>query len=412
MEPERRIEKLLRAFAKKRREQAGDPLALHPVARQQLQKEIARRAAGTSRAGWFSSFFHGLRPRLAFALCFALVVTGLIFLPHLRERKISTLASANLSRQEMVPAKKMEPAVQPPPSVVPMAPATDERKRAAQDKRPDDSVNTAMKSMPPAVANNQSIVQPAEAPKQSADVQSRVAQTPVSTSVATASPVPSTEKTLAFKGERAADANSLGGASIAETRALSKDALAPAPAGAAFFESSKTQVVAATPPASQVFNRLDLPAGGRRAFGALIAPAPILASFRVEQTGNAMRVVDADGSVYTGAVQVAEQEGAARAATPKNAPAVASVAIVAAPPQAAQNYYFRVAGTNHNLNQNVIFSGNLIPLTNAPILTGAAGAQRALELPAESLLSNSRISGKAVVGDQKEIEVNATPAPY
>src|SRR5450631_3804505 len=43
MEPERKIEKLLRAYAKKRRADAGDPLKLHPAPRRQLQGEVARR---------------------------------------------------------------------------------------------------------------------------------------------------------------------------------------------------------------------------------------------------------------------------------------------------------------------------------------------------------------------------------
>src|SRR3974390_3216249 len=44
MEPERNIEKLLRAFAQKRRDAAGDPLKLHPATRRLLQDEVARRA--------------------------------------------------------------------------------------------------------------------------------------------------------------------------------------------------------------------------------------------------------------------------------------------------------------------------------------------------------------------------------
>jgi hypothetical protein len=87
---------------------------------------------------------------------------------------------------------------------------------------------------------------------------------------------------------------------------------------------------------------------------------------------------------------------------------------------AAQNYSFRVTGTNRNLRQNVVFSGNLIPLTNAlvawtnanaaggPAGGGGGGVMPSVISP--SLLLNSRISGKAVIGNQKEIEVNATPA--
>ena len=44
MEPERKIEKLLRAYAQKRRAAAGDPLKLHPATRRLLQDEVSRRA--------------------------------------------------------------------------------------------------------------------------------------------------------------------------------------------------------------------------------------------------------------------------------------------------------------------------------------------------------------------------------
>ena len=42
MEPERKIEKWLLAFAKKRRDQAGAGLELHPATRRLLQGEVRR----------------------------------------------------------------------------------------------------------------------------------------------------------------------------------------------------------------------------------------------------------------------------------------------------------------------------------------------------------------------------------
>src|SRR5260370_42517805 len=42
-EPERPIEKLLRAFANKRREEAGSACELHPATRRMLQGEVARK---------------------------------------------------------------------------------------------------------------------------------------------------------------------------------------------------------------------------------------------------------------------------------------------------------------------------------------------------------------------------------
>ena len=135
-------------------------------------------------------------------------------------------------------------------------------------------------------------------------------------------------------------------------------------------ESASFKAAAEPPVAVQVYNNsLDIAANGKRALGLVSVPAPVLNSFRLEQNGRDLRVVDADGSVYTGAVQVVKLEGVAPAAAgfggafTKNKPSTAPPTRTS-PQAAAQNYFFSVAGTNLNLNQNVVFSGNLIPLTN------------------------------------------------
>jgi hypothetical protein len=145
----------------------------------------------------------------------------------------------------------------------------------------------------------------------------------------------------------------------------------------------------------------------------------------VEQNGNNMKVLDADGSVYTGSVQIAQQEPSAggRAGTPKFQ-TVSPAAKSAIP--APQRYFFRVAGTNRNLNQNVVFSGNFIPLTNTQFAIGAHGGFGGLNSgggggggatagaitgqPIEAVLPNSQINGTVMIGDQKAIDVIATPA--
>src|SRR5579871_5200823 len=68
MEPERHIEKLLRAVAKKRREQSGEPFELNPAARQELLREAARRPVKKSGGGFFAQMFSAFGPRLALAL--------------------------------------------------------------------------------------------------------------------------------------------------------------------------------------------------------------------------------------------------------------------------------------------------------------------------------------------------------
>jgi len=93
--------------------------------------------------------------------------------------------------------------------------------------------------------------------------------------------------------------------------------------------------------------------------------------------------------------------------------------------QSAQNYFFRVAGANRSLKQNVVFSGNLLPLSNATAHAaqnyfsstgggGGAGGQSKLadaSAAQQQLFSNSRIEGTVTIGRTNQIEINAMPVP-
>ena len=165
---------------------------------------------------------------------------------------------------------------------------------------------------------------------------------------------------------------------------------------------------------------------------------PILTSFQVQQNGAEIRVVDQDGSVYSGYVQSgAPAAGGAATFTsneipgspmPAEAPAPASQFErkdangnpIGAP--TGQNYNFRVAGMNQSLKQNVVFTGNLLAITNGTSVAQAenysgnvgggagGGGQNAPAGQLQTgLLSNSRISGTAVIGTTNQIEINAVP---
>jgi hypothetical protein len=184
------------------------------------------------------------------------------------------------------------------------------------------------------------------------------------------------------------------------------------------------------------------------------AAHPVLASFQVEQAGTVLRIVDGDGSVYTGSLQLAKAAQRLRAAKAENpAPALATRAPAGALEQEAalsldsdrlaeQVYSFRVAGTNHSLQKKVVFTGNLLTATGLILsLPGAtnltvggvlvSGDRReALSYGANKLntgsafggfqntpapqgfqpLLNSRIFGKLVIGSAKAVEINALPA--
>jgi prepilin-type processing-associated H-X9-DG protein len=158
-----------------------------------------------------------------------------------------------------------------------------------------------------------------------------------------------------------------------------------------------------------------------------VKAASVLANFQVQQNGNAIRVVDADGSVYDGVLladdAVVQNEPAA--VVPATPP-VAAPAHPMKPAQnlanrnesaAAQNYFFRVTGTNRTLEQNVVFAGNLQTIANAAANSqqslggngSVGGGQLPLVLTNQLPWSNSRIAGTAVIAGSNNIEINAVP---
>ena len=115
-EPERPIEKLLRAAARKRSDDAGAPFELHPADRRLLQGEVARKFAKPQRES--RSFVEALArlwPRFAGGLAI-LAVLGLavwVLLPLPRNNK----PEAFLARNQ--PASKDMLAIEPLPAATP-----------------------------------------------------------------------------------------------------------------------------------------------------------------------------------------------------------------------------------------------------------------------------------------------------
>jgi len=87
MEPERKIEKWLRAFAKRRRADAGEPMKLHPATRRLLQAEVARMSRPPEESSL--SLWQLLRQEWSWLAGFALIIffCGLLFVPALNSAK-------------------------------------------------------------------------------------------------------------------------------------------------------------------------------------------------------------------------------------------------------------------------------------------------------------------------------------
>ena len=145
---------------------------------------------------------------------------------------------------------------------------------------------------------------------------------------------------------------------------------------------------------------------------------PVLASFQIEQSGNKLRVIDGDGSTYHGEVTPNQAYGLAQNAAFKNDGKVqlGSELRDQQQKQTDNSYQFRVEGTNRTLNQQVVFSWNCVPITNALAFSNssfAAGELKkfdATKMPQQFPgFQNSIINGRAQISSEKEIEINARP---
>ena len=309
MEPERNIEKLLRAYAKRRRAKAGDAFTLHPATRRLLQGEVARQTppAADEPESW--SLWDVLRERWAALLGFALVIFFM-----------ASLVSPPLSKAKMKAGLPTTAASLPANGV----------------------------AAPTAVAADRRLLTAPAATLPASDVASTL---PVNG--------------LAVNRTDDVTHDFSGGQSAARFQGeLAAKAL---PAGAA---NSQRFVQAATDKSP-----------------------PVLAAFAWQQNGNAIAVVDSDGSVYNGRLQPAES-------------LTKDIGVVSNVPAAAQNFSFRVTGANRSLQQNVVFAGNLALLSNGP-----ASSAPGFGGPAPQNLSNARITGTVMLGGTNRMQINARPVP-
>ncbi|TAL03481.1 MAG: hypothetical protein EPO07_06190 [Verrucomicrobia bacterium] len=459
MNDERPIEKLLRRFAKKRRDEAGAPLELHPATRRLLQSEVSRQFRKTSATektsvGWLKNLW----PQLAWGVWIVLFVgfgAWMIFRSPDRKFAVTELVQNAPSPSEetaaAMPQAEAPAPLSPPPDAAPRVAdlpgvaradktlARDDTKLAAPpvkldaDRKRELAANRALTESD-AVAR-----QPVESVTASSGKLELAGQATGESSRRTSVDSLSVPTSAAMPAPAASGAGSVRpdflarGGGAERLRAESSMALnEPKPTGAtlAFKESADFGV---NKDQTQAFGDLKTDAQSRFNYNYTnVAKStkamPVLANFQLEQAGKQLRVIDADGSTYTGALAIAETVAATGTFEKKGAALLtdgAKTKTPAAQPDAAPagvpqspGLFFRVSGTNRTLNQQVSFSGNLI----APVsqiqnwqsqnFAGAAEAQKNLK-PADAkqqlvpLLQNSTISGRAQIAGGEEFEVNA-----
>jgi hypothetical protein len=536
-EPERPIEKLLRAAAQKRCDNAGAPFELHPADRRLLQGEVARKFAKPQRESRsFAEVLGLLWPRFAGGVAI-LAVLGLAvwaLLPVPRNDTTEALLAKNLPAAKDMLAKEPLPAATPAPATAapPLAPTakTEPAMVAYADTSPPGPANAAgqLGAVPSPLAEESTGAQLkrrdveklalAAAPKPAGRQES--AMTLLTTSRETPAQAPTgvvngaLERRYGFAGQPAPPA-SLPGAPAAPPAVAMTPTTASVPladeaaklVGAPSRQPADAPVAAAGAPARLVADKSGQPSTYYRPSTAVAsanrpnpsppvnyalskaapealhetkalsaaqrfvqvphdakaknsladsaaAAHPVLASFQVEQAGPVLRIVDSDGSVYSGSVQLANAARRARstkadvpaasfgARTPASALEQETASRLDSDGLAQQTYAFRVTGTNRSLQKRVVFTGNLLTSTNLTlslpgvtnssigaslgkgdrrdtlsygatnlgIRGGLGGSQNATTQPGFLPLLNSRISGKVVVGSGKAVEINALPA--
>ena len=336
MADENDIEKQLQGYAARRREQGGPAPGLHPANRRLLQAEVARlKQAGGGKSFNFA-WLWASPMRLAFGVAaVAMLVIVAVVENSSQNRQVATPLPANRANLQLAQSQVTPGQTEPAPQTGALL-ANAAKTETTSVKQ---GANPAPGGAPPEISSNQTL-----AVASTAMPPPVVAPAPLSVEPPT--PNPAVPKTAT---------------------------LAKAPPDAA-TETSVTQH----------FNRLNLTGPNTAVDDA--ARRTLLSSFRVEQTGELMRVVDdGDGSVYTGtlsnvvaiapAVTVALREGGAASNSPATPTTPASTAdqttgVIGAALTAANgstnaaaipNYSFTVSGTNRTLNQLIVMTGTVGP---------------------------------------------------
>jgi hypothetical protein len=402
IEPERPIEKLLRAYGKKRRDEAGAPFELHPVGRRELQSEVSRRyGASAPQTGFVAGFLARFWPRLVLvsACAMLVLVAGGILLNRETRHGSGTIMAKKDSvlRPDMVPQTEAPKADQSVASrqralvPAPTPPATAAAPPAARESQPPATESLEKGRLESAPSND----------RDQRRLQSQLAATPSNSPTAAPSMREATKSIAMAPAAPAAPAprrdvsNRVDGMALPALDKTNEMALAyrqlnsfPATNVTRYgpFAPVSGLQLAARVADQQAFMRQQGEAPGTSPTAPAGPPGTgtaVLVSFRMEQSGRQLRVIDSDGSIYSGYVVAAalgsEIPRLAEDSSMSNAAASASASLLTntfdfsgtVPPG---EFSFRVSGTNLTLNQYVVFAGDLTGPSNAPALLAESAA--------------------------------------
>ena len=435
MNDERPIEKLLRRYAKKRRDASPEPpgLEMHPATRRLLQGEVKRQfPKSAAQEKSVAPFWKNWWPRLVWAVPVLLVL--LVGVWGLIGPGKKPAVGFELAKSETLTA----PAEMAKKSPMAGASSADDSKSLATTT----AAPAPLAAAAPAWALNESSLAYSDLARAEAPVNQPLRPLAKSLEVdRNRKPADETLKleansTLALPPPLA----------VADQESRQKPARAPASevasakrtdnlglisraSGGGGAASVATVPVIADGFAAGQESKQNIDRSGKSVrfttFAKNRETSPVLKNFQVTQNGNELRVIDSDGSTYAGSVVLAaadkDFQGAGEFKEKSPAPqrdyrrsSQPAGAVTQDKAQAAQLYFFRVTGTNRTLQQPVIFTGNFVTLTNLQPETltagGLAGETRQTGAPTPApALFNSSINGRAQLGGGRELEINAQP---
>jgi len=386
-EPKKPIEQMLEALAKARRAEFGDNPKIPNPMRARLHEEIARVGAAKeenveSRPSWVTMFW----PRVTVA---AALATLLVLVPAIWWNRSHPLPESDelAIRDRTAGAADGLNLAMPAEDTLAKAPAVSATKP---------TVNLA--------DNSQINIEPAATPASEAEAlasSTRVAQWRAATEL----PSQVTKDEIA--------------------NAKIQSAPAAAPAAGADSKTKSDTIAAAAPPVAQPSSDGSL--GMTQQFSQQFAvqsfrnnaqvsrSANVLNTFEVQQQGNEIRVLDADGSTYTGRIeQLAKNAELDSRITARRdaAKQTRSYAAKSVPENesAAPQSYFRATGFNISLKKTLVFEGNYaMPPAQQPAMATANDRERS-----QQNRDRARIMGRVRVNGEAPVEVDAvaeTPEP-
>jgi hypothetical protein len=449
LDPEKRIEKLLRECAEERRTRAGDSWEVHPAIRRVWQQEVAQRFKDRhepeeSAVLWWLNHKWFKPIGVAVGMAVMLIAGWVLFQVFSTSNKVPLLAD---NRQVQTPTKPDSPAL----AVQVAAPEIVK----AEDKSQNTKELLADNVLAPAPAGIAvSEPQLANSPKDAGS-----ATEARSLNEAQNSFVHSDTKSLSGSGSPASASPALepsgaGRGLPLASPSTSRAAVAGTPPALAQAETAReshlssslsgvrnepqSSNLAGLPLASSesnvlsygYFSSLDQPTLGkqgsvrlsRRDSAGTKKTSQILSLFRIEQNGQELRVIDSDDSVYSGPIQDTTSTSAMKSLSQASGaavpiPANSHLASADGGPQQAVSQQrglvqaFQVIGTNRSSNQRVVFSGTLSGNTNfVDEIRNNVIAGRAFQASITNQnLDSLRLIGNAVIGAGQAIPIEAWP---